>query len=56
MKSVYDNVGECLGDEWIDLSAVQDDTKKAVLQIVCLDEAIGKLNDRDNRHHLGYFK
>lgn len=28
MKTVYNNGGECLGDEYIDLSGLQEDTKK----------------------------
>ncbi|MHA1558486.1 MAG: hypothetical protein ACTSXG_01570 [Alphaproteobacteria bacterium] len=46
MKTVYDNGGECLGDEFIDLSRLQEDTKKAILQMVYLDKTLDIHNDQ----------
>ena len=50
MKTVYDCGGECLGDEWVDLSGLQESTKEAILQIIYLDETVDALNDQVNNH------
>ncbi len=43
--TAYDNGGECLGDEFVDLSGLQDDTKKAILQLVYLDSLVDSMSD-----------
>ena len=50
VKTVYDCGGECLGDEWVDLSGLQESTKEAILQIIYLDETVDALNDQVNNH------
>ena len=49
MKKVYGNGGECLGDEWVDLSGLQLDTKKAIMQMIYLDETVDVLNELENK-------
>ena len=48
METVYDNGGECLGDEYINLGGLMEDTRIAILQMVYLDETLDVLNDRNN--------
>jgi len=43
---VYTAGGECLGDEFVDLSKLQLDSKKAILQIIYLDGMTEVLVDR----------
>ena len=43
--TVYDEGGECLGDEYVDLSTLQQDTKKAIIQLIHLDETVDVYND-----------
>ena len=43
METVYDNGGECLGNEFIDLYGLQESTKKAILQMVDLDKTVDSL-------------
>lgn len=50
MKTVYDNGGECLGNEFIDLSDLQESTKDAILQMVYLDETLDVLNNQVNNN------
>ena len=50
--TVYDNGGECLGDEYIDLSTLQSGTKEAILQLIYLDETIDVMNDLINKRGL----
>jgi len=45
MREVYDCGGGCLGDEWVDLSGLQGDTKRAIIQIIYLDKVVDALND-----------
>ncbi len=45
---VYDNGGECLGDEWVDLASLQDDTKKAILQMIYLDKTVDVLSGTES--------
>ena len=52
MKTVYDNGGECLGDEFIDLSGLQESTKHAILQMVYLDNTLDVLNELNNNNKL----
>ena len=49
IQKVYDNGGECLGDEWIDLSGLQQDTKLAIIQIIYLDDTVDIMNDSLNK-------
>jgi len=38
LEKVYDGGGECLGNEYINISELQRDTKRAIAQIIYLDE------------------
>jgi len=49
MESVYTNDGEYLGDEYVDLSGLQQDTTKAILQLIYLDETVDIMNDAINK-------
>lgn len=40
IESVYDNSGNHLGDEYVDLSGLQEDTKLAVVHLLFLDECV----------------
>jgi len=44
----YDNGGELLGDEFLDISSLQTDTKKAILQLIYLDETVDIYNEKLN--------
>ena len=44
METVYDESGECLGEEWVDLSGLQEDTRAAILQMIDMDETIDILH------------
>jgi hypothetical protein len=52
MKTVYDNGGECLSDEYVDLSGLHGDTKKAILQMIYLDGAVDAMNGAANKKTL----
>ena len=38
MVKVYDSGGECLGEEWINLLDLQNDTKQAIIHLIYLDK------------------
>ena len=40
MRTVYDNGGECLGDEFVNLAGLQPSTKEAIQQMIYLDETL----------------
>ena len=40
IQNVYTSGGECLGDEYVDLSGLQKDTKLAIIQMIYLDERL----------------
>ena len=48
LKTVYDDVGECLGDAFVDLAGLQNSSLLAILQIIELDEAVDKMNYQIN--------
>jgi len=48
IESVYDNGGNLLGDEYINLVNLQEDTKLAVSQIVNLDECAALITKFSN--------
>jgi len=50
LETVYDNGGEYLGDEYVNLSILQQDTKLAIIQIIYLDETVDILNDEINKY------
>ena len=52
MKTVFDCEGECLGDEWVDLSGLQETTRHAILQMIYLDETVDALNSKQNENEL----
>ena len=57
MKKVYDCGGEYLGNEWVDLSGLQEDTRKAILQMIYLDETVQKclsMGDSDAVSNFNY--
>ncbi len=43
-RKVYNSGGELLGDEFVDLSKLQLDTKKAIMQLIYLDETVDIYN------------
>lgn len=49
LEEVYDEGGERLGDEYVNLSSLQGDTKKAVIQLIHLDETVDIYIDAVNR-------
>ena len=49
IEKVYDCGGECLGDEYINIAGLQGDTKKAIVQLIYLDETVDILNDAAGR-------
>ncbi len=48
VRKVYEEDGEFLGDEYVDLSKLQLDTKKAIFQLIYLDETVDIYNDALN--------
>lgn len=52
MQTVYDENGKYLGDEFVDLFALSQNTINAILHIIYLDETLNNLNERDNINHL----
>lgn len=48
MRTVYDNGGECLGDEFVNLAGLQQSTKDAIQQMVHLEETLVLLRERTN--------
>jgi len=49
LKDAYDEGGKLLGDECVDLSGLQEDTKKAIMQLIYLDETVDIYNDALNK-------
>jgi len=49
LATVYDEGGEFLGDEYVDLSGLQEDTKNAILQLMYLDKTVDIYNDALNK-------
>lgn len=45
LSKVYDCGGECLGNEYADLSKLQEASKLAVMQIIYLDKAMALVMD-----------
>ena len=43
LEEAYDVCGEYLGDEFVDLSGLQRDTRRAILQVIYLDNMIDSL-------------
>ena len=37
IEKVYDEGGRCLGDQYVDLSVLQVDTKRAIIHFIYLD-------------------
>ena len=48
MQTVYNENGEYLGDEFVDLSTLSQNTIDAILHMIYLDETLNDLNERDN--------
>jgi len=49
LEEVYDEGGERLGDEYVNLSSLQGDTKAAIIQLIHLDETVDIFNDALNK-------
>ena len=49
LTTAYDEGGEFLGDEYVDLSGLQEDTKKAIIQLMHPDETVDIYNDALNK-------
>ena len=45
-EEVYTNDGHYLGDEYVNLGPLQIDTKKAIIQLIYLDELVDVYNDK----------
>jgi hypothetical protein len=50
LEEVYDESGERLGDEYVNISSLQFDTKKAIIQLIHLDELVDTYSDALNRN------
>ena len=48
-EAVYDNGGEYIGDEYVNLHNLQGDTKKAILQMIYLDKTVDELTEQLNQ-------
>lgn len=45
----YDEGGEFLGDEYVNLAGLQEDTKKAIIQLMHLDKTVDIYNNALNK-------
>lgn len=48
LEEVYDEGGKGLGDEYVNLSSLQVDTKKAIIQLIYLDELVDTYSEQVN--------
>ena len=51
LKKVFSSDGKALGEEWVNLSGLQTDTREAILQIIYLDKMLDIYNDRINEQN-----
>jgi len=49
LEEVYNEGGERLGDEYVDISSLQSDTKSAIMQLIYLDKTVDVYNESLNK-------
>ena len=45
LQTVYNSDGICLGENWMDLSWLQEETKDSIRYLIYMDELIDSLSD-----------